>query len=170
VLLAAAADRVVPQGTRSHRGRATTAWLPAQGCVSDTIFPLQSKIKILLLEGVSDEAVNILKQEGFNVRARPQSSHAGRSIFDLCGRHLYSILLFLDLFIDLFYLQVEAHRGKLPDDELAEKIRDAHCVGIRYERRITTVVFIFYFLFYFSTELFWHSPARATRVCDDGGG
>jgi len=58
----------------------------------------KSKIKILLLEGVSDEAVNILKQEGFNV---------------------------------------EAHRGKLPDDELAEKIRDAHCVGIRSGTKLT---------------------------------
>ena len=32
-----------------------------------TSFP-KSEIKILLLEGVSDEAVNMLKQEGFNVR------------------------------------------------------------------------------------------------------
>ncbi len=75
----------------------------ALGCVSDTIFPLQSKIKILLLEGVSDEAVNILKQEGFNVRARPQRVHTRAALFfDLCGRHLYSILLFLYLLIYLF--------------------------------------------------------------------
>jgi D-3-phosphoglycerate dehydrogenase len=58
----------------------------------------KSKIKILLLEGVSEEAVNMLKQEGFNV---------------------------------------EVHRGKLPDEELAAKISDAHCVGIRSGTKLT---------------------------------
>jgi D-3-phosphoglycerate dehydrogenase len=56
-----------------------------------TSFP-KSKIKILLLEGVAEEGVKILRQEGFNV---------------------------------------EEHKGKLPSKELAEKIRAAHCVGIR---------------------------------------
>jgi hypothetical protein len=64
-------------------------------------------------------------------------------------------------------LQVEAHRGKLPDDELAEKIRDAHCVGIRCGEITICIICYFISFIFFSTELFL--ALTATRVCGGCG-
>jgi hypothetical protein len=69
-------------------------WLAA----SLPLHGVQSKIKILLLEGVSEEAVNMLKQEGFNVRAA-SSSHC-----DLARSRVLRFIFFLHSIISRLWL------------------------------------------------------------------
>ena len=59
---------------------------------------------------------------------------------------------------------MEAHRGKLPDDELAEKIRDAHCVGIRYERRDNDLNYLLFYLFFYGIILALKPDERRARA------
>ena len=63
----------------------------------------KSKIRILLLEGVHQSAIDTLNAEG--------------------------------------YTNIEFHTGSLPEEELIEKVRDAHFVGIRSRTQLTRKVF-----------------------------
>ncbi len=63
----------------------------------------KSKIKILLLEGVHQSAIDTLNAQG--------------------------------------YTNIEFHTGSLPEEELIEKIRDVHFIGIRSRTQLTRQVF-----------------------------
>ncbi len=63
----------------------------------------KGKIKILLLEGVHQSAVDTLNAQG--------------------------------------YTNIEFHTGSLPEEELLERIADAHFVGIRSRTQLTEKVF-----------------------------
>jgi D-3-phosphoglycerate dehydrogenase len=63
----------------------------------------KSKIRILLLEGVHQSAIDTLNAQG--------------------------------------YTNIEFHTGSLPEEELIEKVRDAHFVGIRSRTQLTRKVF-----------------------------
>jgi D-3-phosphoglycerate dehydrogenase len=63
----------------------------------------KSKIKILLLEGVHQSAIDTLNAQG--------------------------------------YTNIEFHAGSLPEEELIEKIRDVHFIGIRSRTQLTRQVF-----------------------------
>ncbi|PYE33889.1 D-3-phosphoglycerate dehydrogenase [Idiomarina fontislapidosi] len=63
----------------------------------------KDKIKILLLEGVHESAIELLKQHGYH--------------------------------------QLEILKGSLDEDELCEKIKDVHMVGIRSRTQLTEKVF-----------------------------
>ena len=63
----------------------------------------KGKIKILLLEGVHQSAIDTLHAQG--------------------------------------YTNIESHTGSLPEDELLERIADAHFVGIRSRTQLTEKVF-----------------------------
>ncbi|MBV1787371.1 phosphoglycerate dehydrogenase [Marinobacterium sp. D7] len=63
----------------------------------------KSKIKILLLEGVHQSAVDTLNAQG--------------------------------------YTNIEFHTGSLPEEELIERIRDVHFIGIRSRTQLTEKVF-----------------------------
>ncbi|GAA0793688.1 phosphoglycerate dehydrogenase [Marinobacterium sediminicola] len=63
----------------------------------------KSKIKILLLEGVHQSAIDTLNAQG--------------------------------------YTNIEFHTGSLPEEELIEKVRDVHFIGIRSRTQLTRQVF-----------------------------
>jgi len=63
----------------------------------------KDKIKVLLLEGVHDSAIELLKQQGYD--------------------------------------QLEILKGSLDEDELCEKIKDVHMIGIRSRTQLTEKVF-----------------------------
>ncbi|KEA65106.1 D-3-phosphoglycerate dehydrogenase [Marinobacterium lacunae] len=63
----------------------------------------KSKIKILLLEGVHQSAIDTLNAQG--------------------------------------YTNIEFHTGSLPEEELVERIRDVHFIGIRSRTQLTEKVF-----------------------------
>lgn len=63
----------------------------------------KSKIRILLLEGVHQSAV--------------------------------------DYFTSMGYSNIEYHKGSLPEDQLLEKVKDAHFIGIRSRTQLTAAVF-----------------------------
>ena len=63
----------------------------------------KSKIRILLLEGVHQSAIDTLNAQG--------------------------------------YTNIEFHTGSLPEEELIEKVRDAHFIGIRSRTQLTRKVF-----------------------------
>lgn len=63
----------------------------------------KSKIKILLLEGVHQSAVDTLNAQG--------------------------------------YSNIEYHKGALPEEELIEKVKDVHFIGIRSRSQLTEKVF-----------------------------
>jgi D-3-phosphoglycerate dehydrogenase len=63
----------------------------------------KSKIRILLLEGVHQSAIETLNAHG--------------------------------------YTNIEYHTGSLPEEELIERVRDAHFIGIRSRTRLTRKVF-----------------------------
>ncbi len=63
----------------------------------------KDKIKILLLEGVHESAIELLKQHGYH--------------------------------------QLEILKGSLDEDELCEKIKDVHMVGIRSRTQLTEKIF-----------------------------
>lgn len=63
----------------------------------------KSKIRILLLEGVHQSAIDTLNAQG--------------------------------------YTNIEYHTGSLPEEELIEKVRDAHFIGIRSRTQLTRKVF-----------------------------
>lgn len=63
----------------------------------------KSKIRILLLEGVHQSALDTFQKAG--------------------------------------YTNIEFHKGSLPEDELLEKVKDAHFIGIRSRTQLTEKVF-----------------------------
>ncbi|EAR11204.1 phosphoglycerate dehydrogenase [Reinekea blandensis] len=63
----------------------------------------KSKIRILLLEGVHQSALDTFEKAG--------------------------------------YTNIEYHKGSIPEDELLEKVRDAHFIGIRSRTQLTEQVF-----------------------------
>ena len=63
----------------------------------------KSKIRILLLEGVHQSALDTLHKAG--------------------------------------YTNIEYHKGSLPEEELIEKVRDAHFIGIRSRTQLTEAIF-----------------------------
>ena len=71
--------------------------------MSKTTYLDKSKIRILLLEGVHQSAIDTLNAQG--------------------------------------YTNIEFHTGSLPEEELIEKVRDAHFVGIRSRTQLTRKVF-----------------------------
>jgi len=71
--------------------------LPGSPPSGTTSFP-KTKIKVLLLEGVAESGIEVLRKEGF---------------------------------------LVEVHKGKLSDEILREKIKDAHVIGIRSGTKLT---------------------------------
>ncbi|KAK9456341.1 hypothetical protein V1511DRAFT_510152 [Dipodascopsis uninucleata] len=99
----------LPAGSPSHfSGSPPTSYFPNQRRTSikfpsaKVLKPFATEdIKILLLENVNQTAVDILKDQGY---------------------------------------QVEFHKTSLPEEELIEKIRDFHAIGIRSKTKLTAKV------------------------------
>lgn len=84
-----------------------------------TSFP-KSKIKIVLLENIHNVAIEILKNEGFQVKQK----YKQQNFFSKFNKST----------------KVITYKESLKDDELIEVVRDAHVLGIRSKTKLTKEV------------------------------
>ena len=87
-----------------------------------------AEVKILLLENINQTAVDAFKKQGYQVTWSEkvlESSYVGTTA---------------DLHIWIIVKQVETYPKALGGEELIEKIKDAHVIGIRSKTKLTKQV------------------------------